>query len=677
MRRPAGGGRLRAVGAVGMSLACLLPWTAACATRAPARTLEPAPVADNDTATFDGEAAWRSAEAAFSSHDFSAAEAGYLGILRASGPQPHRMAALLDLATIAWRVRGDTARARDFLRRGILLDTVHTDFTHELGRMRLANHESARAAALAREARERARGESEGARATVLLAEALLQPFTDRLDRDPIPRNLSADEERAVRESRDMLVPLVRARPGELQPARLLILAASLAGDGGAVMEAIRSYYVISVDLTGSGPLALPYRALASMPTDWAKGALPLDEQSALVDALAGLRFFEAAAFLACRPSRSATAPFETDSRAAEVVAYARFYREVTDLTERFYQETAAGRGGSVDDLRGAFLTAATGLWNRVSWGDRTTPPSEDSVQAVLGRRFGTFYSLGLTSGYPSLHMGHVVVDDHRVVRQLGREASVRFVSLDAVVSNGFQTWAWDGRASTGGWGTGTTIVQIRPSYAEGPLYAWRLASDSATVARLARRISADSARDARVARSTPVAYFPGVEERLLRDARSAIIDSLRAAGLSGRGLEAAFKHEYARAELESSVFAHEGRHAIDQSFEPGLSSEELEFRAKVAQVMFGPRPRVGAVSGIIQANIGDGTPHGEANRRIMEGLVRWMESHAAEIPALDPANPLLPQLPRLSAEQLRSAFASMATPAGQEGPQRRLGGRR
>ncbi len=68
---------------------------------------------------------------------------------------------------------------------------------------------------------------------------------------------------------------------------------------------------------------------------------------------------------------------------------------------------------------------------------------------------------------------------------------------------------------------------------------------------------------------------------RLLRDRRDQLVDSLRAEGFSGTDLEAAFKREYARIILESSIFAHEGRHAIDQTYEPDLSSEELEFRGE------------------------------------------------------------------------------------------------
>ena len=58
--------------------------------------------------------------------------------------------------------------------------------------------------------------------------------------------------------------------------------------------------------------------------------------------------------------------------------------------------------------------------------------------------------------------------------------------------------------------------------------------------------------------------------------------------------------------------------------------------------------------------NIGDGTPHGQGNLKIMEGIVTWMHAHEGEINGLFKSDPLLPQMPLLSDRQLREAFASM-----------------
>ena len=57
----------------------------------------------------------------------------------------------------------------------------------------------------------------------------------------------------------------------------------------------------------------------------------------------------------------------------------------------------------------------------------------------------------------------------------------------------------------------------------------------------------------------------------------------------------------------------------------------------------------------VLHPDIGPGG-HGEANLRIVQGLVGWMEEHTDEIDELDPSRPLLPQLYLLTDDQLQAA---------------------
>ena len=118
---------------------------------------------------------------------------------------------------------------------------------------------------------------------------------------------------------------------------------------------------------------------------------------------------------------------------------------------------------------------------------------------------------------------------------------------------------------------------------------------------------------------------------------------------------------------VQSSIVAHEGRHAIDRRLRVDLDTWEREFRAKLSQVAFAPLPFL-ALRAIVNPNIGDDTPHGRANAKIMEGLVDWMRDHADEIQTLDSNLPLLPQLDKLTDDRLRSAFASMDPLASDSG---------
>jgi hypothetical protein len=66
------------------------------------------------------------------------------------------------------------------------------------------------------------------------------------------------------------------------------------------------------------------------------------------------------------------------------------------------------------------------------------------------------------------------------------------------------------------------------------------------------------------------------------------------------------------------------------------------------------------SLSAILTPNIGDSSPHGLANRRLMIGLNRWIRRNGAAIAHYDPQVPALLQLPNLTDAQLRAAFASM-----------------
>ena len=79
-------------------------------------------------------------------------------------------------------------------------------------------------------------------------------------------------------------------------------------------------------------------------------------------------------------------------------------------------------------------------------------------------------------------------------------------------------------------------------------------------------------------------------------------------------------------------------------------------------EVALATRPRL-AMTAILHPNIGDASAHGQANRRIMLGIIRWMRANAADISGFDPSLPVLVQLPLLSDAQLRATFRSMRPP--------------
>ncbi len=595
------------------------------------------------------------AQTAFMSHRLADAEAAYREALAGDTLPDHRHNARLSLATLAWRVRHDTLTAHQLLtieartaRERVALLIEHARMLQSLGAW-----EGARSKA--RQALAAAASMPDSASATLAFARSVIEPAVRlRLGWDggaAVPDTLLALALHRLR-------ALVTAFPGELEPARLLVTVAALTGDMAALAAGWRSYYLVEIGDTTRGPLAAP-RSVINAILRTGETITPGSSER-LAGALADSRMFVPAAVIAA--GRAAEGP-----REREITAYAAYLAAVQDVTDEFYRLTLL-RGGDAGRWRDSLERLGTALWPHLDRAGSPPPFSPERLNAELDRRFGATWNLGATGGYADLHFGHRVVEERRTVTQYGHTARFRFAELDGMVSNGFQSWAWDGRSAHGGWQTGDLIIQIRPEYTRAPLVAWRTLTDSAARRRFDVQIAADSAADILRGRANPVTYFPSVGRRMQRDAWQGLYDSLRAAGLGGHDLEMAFERIIDRDVQESSIFAHEGRHAIDKSsgwlsrllhFSRPLDSPELEFRAKLSQVVFAPRPRLG-IPTIVDATVGDNTPHGQADARVMRGLLAWMTAHAAEIRGLDASLPLLPQLPLLSDAQLRAACRSL-----------------
>lgn len=615
--------------------------------------------------------AFERAQAAFMSHDFRAADSAFRAVLAEDTLATHRRQAAVAEAAIAWRVREDTATAQRFLADAAASSWGRYEALIERARMlrEWGDYAGARDAAI--QARTSAKTPAERDDATTSWADATLRPLLlERLrggkpprwggpaDRPMTDSSKSAPVSWSLQDVVAQLDSIVQRWPGDLDAGRLLILAGALSDDGSAIFDGWRSYYLVETGDTLHSLLAGPRRTLRAAAASRAPGSASLKRRrAALASALRDSRLFTAAAVVALARNADGTTLASRDARAGETVVYAAFVDSVRALTDRYYRATAQGHGDP-NAWKASLDSAARKLWPRLLWAGSVPTFTNERFQAELGRRFGTLINLGETAGYPDLHMGHRVLDDRRTVRQYGHTGSVRFVALDALVSNGFQSWAWDGNAQHGGWATNDMIVQVRPAYATEPISAWIQTTEPERIRRLAEELVADSVADLAKARRTPVAYFPSVVERLSRDGRLGLLDSLRSSGLSGNELESAFKREYGLALVESSIFAHEGRHAIDSNLPTKFSPTDLEYRAKLSEVAFAPRTRL-ALGGIMSANAGDDTPHGQANLRVLEGLQAWMQAHTAEIAKLDRSAPLLPQFPLLTDAQIRAAFAA------------------
>jgi len=500
-----------------------------------------------------------------------------------------REQAVVHLANIEWRIFRDFGAARKSLQ-----PLESADGLIELSRIALDQHDYAAAVAEARHAIAAAKKKKEKWHATLQLGLAIVF--------DPHA------SEAALRGVVDSMRELIATDGPYIGSARLLTRAALRAHDGAAALEGINAYYHVSAFSGPPNAIAAGHAALAAALPKW-------NGSPDIADALAAIRFFDEAAIVAPR---------------GEIADYAAALRRIEAATNEYYRQIALGNE-KPDNLRAALQR-------------------EKKSQALVPR-FGTYVNIGKTGSHIDLHMGHIVTDTTLRVEQYGHTASVRFIALDSMVSNGYSQWLYDDESGDGGWATATEIYQVRQRYADGPLHNWALVFDDEVRAEDVRKTNEETERDRTRAKENPIQYFPGLAQRLQRQYLERV-----AAETKSRD---AFLARVEREQFLSSIVLHEGRHAIDRASGQKYQGWEMEYRAKLSEIALAPAPRE-ALAGIVDNDIGGEGTHAKANAHLAEGLAAWMEAHRGEIAGYDPTLPPFPQVDQLTDEQIVAAVRAL-----------------
>jgi hypothetical protein len=514
----------------------------------------------------------------------------------AHDPDPHRRArAALWLANIAWHIDHDPDAARKALDLVVDEESVPAAW---IERARMDGELTGDFDAARAEAQHALNAPKiiDRQRATVIHAGAAIVPALRGKSVDP------ALLEAAKKELHDSI-----ERDGpQINAARMWLDAAVVTNDGPAALAAWRAYF-------GSIAKSLPL-------PDW-------NDRRGIGLAFARAGFLQETAFVLRGM---------TDKEAADVIAYAAYAEKLRTIADDYYRDVALRRADPK-----AFRAAID---------------QQDRVLGMPLSRFNAVRTLGNTANILVMHYGHKVLDERRNVTQFGHTAPLNFVLLDGIVSNGFGMW-YGPSGGDGGWATADAIYQVRPMYANGPLREWQLMTDPVMHAERERELNDETARDLERASVEPVRFFPGTQLRLMRRYDESVLDDLKRAGLSGDALRDAFIARVDRDTFESSIWAHEGRHAIDKNITRWMASPELEYRAKLSQLEFAPSPRHALIDigGNGNVEFGD-TPHGKGNRRVANDLAQWMRAHAGEIKDVDKSKPLMLQLDKLTDDQIRAA---------------------
>lgn len=264
---------------------------------------------------------------------------------------------------------------------------------------------------------------------------------------------------------------------------------------------------------------------------------------------------------------------------------------------------------------------------------------------------------MGQSNGVSSLHLGHKVIARRDDVVQGRRTGVVQFVALDNMLANGFTGRLGDGEFGPGGWATSDTIVQVRERMTTVLTGRIPLMYDNAARDRAFAERDAHVRQDALTYDGSAIVFLKGLSETLRLEALTDLSATVPGGEVAG---SVAWVRQARRRLWEetygSSIVLHEGRHVLDQLEFTGdrkLSDAELEYRGKLSEIGGARRPRL-ALASIYTAQIGGTTGHGQANLRLIGEYVAWMKAHGAEVQGLDVAAPLLPQLYRLSDDQIR-----------------------
>jgi hypothetical protein len=596
-------------------------------------------------------ATFEAGEAAYVATNFDQARTIYAAAAAAPAVAPKdRASSLRQLGVMAWRIDNDNARAQRLFGEALAVGADLSRTHAERARFLAAAGRFDEAEAAGEAAVSSAANTTEQNRAAFAYARVVL----DRLHGASIAGQTSDDQKRLIR-ARDVIGAIAKLPPLQLDLSEAWLEVALRLDDGPLSLEAWRSY---AREGTERGTWVDAGRRLADALPRWTTRNRTPALRSEIVEALRASHFFDVAALLAADARFADAAEFAKTEHNAELIAYSNALGEIRALTDGYYRDIANGKGDAKQyeaKLRG--IIAA--LWPKLPGAPPLT--SDDALAAELRKRFSAVVNVGQTGGRLDLHWGHVFADEARAVDQYGRHASIRLVTLDRLVSNGYESWAWDGRQAHGGWATNDSIIQVRPSGADAALRIWDRMFDPVQRSEREQKIAALTAADETTARSGTAVFLPGLLGRLEWQGNTAIIDRLKAKGLTNERLKFAFLTEQSRIKTASSIDAHEGRHVLDKlAFGTKLSSEELEFRAKLSEVVFCEVPRV-AFGGIFNGNMGDpSSPHGRANKRVAEGIVAWMDENRAAIAGLEPNRPLLPQFDKLTDDQLRAAVRSM-----------------
>jgi hypothetical protein len=440
-----------------------------------------------------------------------------------------------------------------------------------------------------------------------------------------------------------LLTQVLQQMPGHPQAAKQLLGIGLLSRDGMQVMNGWNAYFHFPTADSAWTYLKTAALMLSAVLPQWKGRPLLSTEREQVAQALA-LSGFHAYAALLASPSQR------------DITRYARFLQRTETLTARYYRQLATGVAN--DSLyEQQLLQGCQRLLQDLHISAGKQPLTYDSFLEAMRPRFGTMGFLGVSSSFHAkeICLGHIVNITHKEVMQYGYKGALTFIEIDLMSSNGYISWFTNQKRRNGGWSVNDTIYQVREAYIRDPMEAWTMVTDS-SVRREKTALFEKVINDSTVHDTTTI--LNGMNAQLRQQALDSLYVTLYRRGLRGNQLQLTFMNTFEQKQQDASIFAHEGRHSIDQihfakDFESAPSSER-EYRAKLSEIACADFSAY--LLGKMVSSIGP-SGHGIANRMILKDMLAWMDRRQQEIRGYDSSKPAIKQLHLLSDSQIRSCF--------------------
>ncbi len=442
--------------------------------------------------------------------------------------------------------------------------------------------------------------------------------------------------------------------PGILKSAKIQLGLALLYKDGKEALNAWNLYFNISPKRKATLLLAKPQKELSQILLNWYKTDLSAENREKIILNLANSKFYEFAYVMNLYlPNKS-----KTDKPAInEITNYYKFCEQIECCMYAYYQDVALVNENNIKKVKKDIKSIQKQLWSKLYWENKIPKFKRGRFYEELYNRFGTKVYSSKFNGYYFYIGGHAIVDTIKTIEQFNKKAEIQLFVLDLRFSNNY--WGWfTGNYGFAGYADDAIIAKYREPASSNPLYYWNKLNNIESLSKWKDDIVILSAQDDSLSKKNATANLKGIYERIRLNIYSEIIDSLKSLGFENDELRKQFISIYNDIEY-NHIINHEGRHVIDFNTLSKLkllflNNAELEFRATLSQIYFSQYPLLD-----IKFEINN-TPHGLANKKLLELIANWMEQNKEKIKGFDASKPTLPQLDLLTNKQLKRIIESI-----------------